>query len=484
MFLGIDLGTTNVKALLVDRLGATIATASYPVRLLQPGPGVAEQDLEEIWQACLNAIRDVVNHVGRSRCADVRALGVSSQGGAMQLLDRNRKPVGRVISWLDQRGQSEAEALHARLGSQWFLARNAHARAWLAVGQLLRLRASSPENLAPPNAVGFVGDLMVERLCGRAAHDGTSAALTLLYDPRRRRYDPDLLDLLGLLASQLPEVHPAAVPAGGLLPDVARNVGLPSGIPVSPAIHDQYAAALSTGTVRPGKVMVGTGTAWVLLATAKTLPEPVSDSSLISHHVVDDLFGQIVSLVNGGSTFQWALQLLGLSAADGAEIDRLILSAPPGSNGVTVWPFLAGAPGLTPEMRGRISGLNLSHGREHILRATLEGLAFELRRHLSLLQQHGCRTEELVLVGGAGRGVASPQLIADVTELRVQCAGEGAGSAHGAAILARALVQPEADLEDLAEEMMTDARDVKPSEAASFYARAYESYLRSLPRGN
>lgn len=211
MLLALDLGTTNVKALVTDRLGHSLARGACPVHLSYVENGGVEQDSEEIWQAALAAIRQAVVSV---EAAAVEAIGISSQGGAMQVLDAGRRPLGPVISWLDQRGRPFDDALTAELGRKWFLEHIAHGRSGFAIGQVLRLGRQQPGQITPANSIGFVGDLVAARLCGRAAQDGTSAGLTLFYDPKSRAYDSDLLQRLGLAANQLPVLVSPREPAG------------------------------------------------------------------------------------------------------------------------------------------------------------------------------------------------------------------------------------------------------------------------------
>ncbi len=481
MLLGLDLGTTNVKALVTDFAGHTLSEGSCPVRLCPMGSGGVEQDIEEIWEATRKAVRAAV---GTADGSGIKAVGVSSQGGAMQLLDRDGRPLGRVISWLDERGSPFNEALVKELGQEWFAQRLGHCRAGFAIGQILRLRQQDKALAAPLNRIGFVGDIVVSRMCGRPAQDGTSCSLTLLYNPGLRDYDPDLLARLGVTAAQLPALLPVREPAGGLLPSFAQEVGLPSGIPVSVAVHDQYTAALATGAVRPGTVMVGTGTAWVLLAVGATRTAPATPDAFVCHHVVEGLWGQILSLVNGGSALAWALELTGQNGRNGAEIDRLLESAPPGCAGLRCQPLLAALvpAGIAPNTKGQFSGLQLSHGAGHVVRAVLEGLAFELKRHIGFLRDAGLPIERLVLGGSAAASRVTPPLLAAITGLPLACAGSRASSTLGAAIIARGLCEPASLLAKLAEEMAPAANHVEPArEASSFYQALFEEYLRSLP---
>jgi xylulokinase len=480
MLLGIDLGTTNVKALVTDQQGRLLASGACPIQLFRLAEGGAEQDIEEIWQATIAAVRQAVQSI---KASEIESIGVSSQGGAMQVLDRNGKAVGRVISWLDQRGQHFDEKLTSELGREWFLRRILHGGSWLTPGQLLRLRQKQPHVLDAPNRVGFVGDIIVSRLCGNSAHDGTSAALTLLYNPIERSYDPDLLRRLELLPSQLPPITSPQVPAGGLLRTCSEVTGLRPGVPVSTAVHDQYAAALCTGSVQAGKVMVGTGTAWVLLAVGDRAPVPVTNDALVCHHVVNGLWGQILSMVNGGSAITWALELTGSARkAAGNELDLLLESSPPGSDGITFWPFMTPfvAAGLAQGTRGRFNGLQLCHGSAHLVRAVVEGLGYELNRHLGFLDKTDHPVNELVMGGGAAASRVTPQLVADITALPLRCFSGIEASLLGAAILARGLLEPRKSLDQVANEMMPAFKRVEPGPNALFYQEQYRRYLASL----
>lgn len=481
LLLGLDLGTTNVKAVVADPEGKILGRGSTPVALMPSEDGAVEQELEEIWRATLSAIDQTTRELDASA---IEAIGVSSQGGALQLLDPSSRPYGRVISWLDQRGQADDERLTTELGCDWFMQRIGHGRSGLAIGQLLRLRRENPASLQGLNRIGFVGDVIVERLCGQAAHDGTSAGLTLLYNPRLGTYDPELLARLDIAGDQLPRLIPCDSPAGGLQAEVARQTGLRPGIPVSPAIHDQYAAALGTGVVQPGEVMLGTGTAWVLLAVIDRLKAPIIPEAFVCTHPQRGLYGQLISLVNGGSAVTWAAQLLGLTKQSEAEIERMLAAGSPGSSGLCFWPFLTpfGATGLVRGTRGQLVGLQLSHTPAQVLRAVVEGLAFELQRHLDFLREAQIPIQRLALCGGAAHSHTTSQIIADVVGVPMNCHAADHGSLLGAIILARSLVENRRSLAELSATMTPPGRLIKPGPDAALYRQLYAAYVQSLPR--
>lgn len=477
MLLGLDLGTTNVKALRVGPDGRILAEGSAPVGLYHRPDGGVEQDMEEIWPATCAAIRAAGS---AADLGGIESVGVSSQGAALQMRDEQGRPLGPVISWMDPRGQPFDKQLTARLGEDWFGPRLGHGTSAITIGHLLRFRQVCPGMLTWPNRVGFVGDTIVRRLCGVAAHDGSSLSITAMYNPSLGQADPDLLEVLGLRAEQLPELLPAAQPAGRLTAGAAEATGLPAGIPVGPAVHDQYAAALGSGTIDAGDVMFGAGTAWTLLAVTNELMAPVVPSAWVCNHVVPGRWGQMLSLVFGGSVFGWALAMAGLEGSAPEAIDEMIASVGPGAEGLRLWPFLAGINdrGLPPA--GSLRGLRLSHGRAELLRATVEGLCFELARRIGWLVESGCPVERLVMCGGGARSRVTPQIVADVVARPVTLPAQPEISAFGAAVLARAMLEADTPIEELYRQMAGPTAQVRPGPAAAQYAPMLREYVASL----
>lgn len=477
MLLGLDLGTTNIKALCVAEDGTVVSRSSSPVDIQHLPDGAVLQDIEQIWQATLEAIHKAGQNANLS---DVRAIGISSQGGAVQIRNEDGQCLGKVISWLDFRGLPYDEQLTKQMGEDWFTPRAGHGGSAVAIGQVLRLRKTDPKLLAWPNRLGFVGDTIGQRLCGKAAHDCSSLSICNLYNPSLRTADPEILDILGLRSEQLPDLIPATQSAGPLSASAAKATNLTEGIPVSAAIHDQYAASLGCGATEPGDVMFGAGTAWVLLAVADHLMRPVSPLSWVCNHLIPNRWGQIVALVIGGSVFKWAMELAGLANASNEQIDDLLDSVPPGSDGLMLLPFLDGTGGPNRLSNGQLCQMKLSHNRAHLLRATLEGLSYELARQLGWLVDSGCPVNKLIMCGSATQSRCTPQIVADITGREVICPSEPHISAFGAAILAQALVEPGKTLANLSQLMVSQTRDVKPSPAASAYDPKLAEYIKTV----
>lgn len=473
MFLGIDLGTTNVKAVVVRRDGQVVARGSAPVDRRNTPDGGVEQDIEQIWGAACQAIRLAAQGAG----AAVEAVGVSSQGGALQLLDRNGRPLGPVVSWLDGRGRAFDELLIDQLGQDFFAKHLGCRTCMIAPGQILRLRQQSPELMAKAARIGFVGDVIVARLCGHRAHDATSLSIALLFNPFSCQADPQLLKRLAIAEEQLPDLMPAGRPAGGLLPEAAEATGLAAGIPVSPAIHDQYAASLGVGAVHPGDVSLGAGTAWAMVANSSRLGEPVTRHAIVCPHPAPGLYGQLLSMVNGGSAIEWAARLTATELSP-QTVDQAIEAVAPASDGLVVWPHLAGVSGTQAARQrgGRIAGITFAHGPNHLLRATIEGLACELARHLEMLAAADQPVRRLLLSGGASSSRITPQIIADVANRPVIVISEPAVSAFGAAAVGRAMVESSSSLARLAEQLAPVSREFSPGDDRAVYRGLLERY--------
>lgn len=477
-FLGVDLGTTYIKALVVAEDGSIAGAGSAPVGITLGSGGAAEQDIEDIWSGVLAAMRHAVAAAGDG--AAITAIGISSQGGALQVLDHGGRPSGPVIGWQDARGRPWDARLTESRELGWFARHLGVAGSFCTPGHVLRLH----EQGALPRgfSLGWVGDIVVGRLCGQRAHDGTSLSEAGLYNPSLDAEDPEMLALIGIERAQLPALLPAHQAAGGLLPDVAASVGLRAGIPVGPAVHDQYAAAIGCGAVRPGDTMLGAGTAWVLLALTATLDPPVGGIALVGRHPAPGVYGQMLSMVNGGACIGWATRLLGRTDMSVRDIDALLAEAPSGSDGVRFRPLLSalGAAGLPPGLGGCIDGLHLGTTPACVLRALVEGLAAELARYLDIVARGGVTVRRLVMCGKAATSSMTPGILAETTGLPVDCMTVPEISAVGAAVLARLLVEPGASLVELSDAMRPSARRVEPGPGREAARARFQRYLHDL----
>jgi len=420
-------------------------------------------------------MRKAVSSLGAAR----RWIEFARPPGASRRASTKDKALGRVISWLDGRGRPLDDELVADLGEDYLAEHIGCKFSSMTIGQLLRIQREAPERFESARRIGFVGDIIVGRLCGRRAHDATSLSIGMLYNPRLGRADPEMLKRLSIREDQLPDLLPATTPAGRLREEAARQTRLVAGIPVSPAIHDQYAALIGAGSVRHRNVFFGTGTAWVLVANTARLAPPATRKTLVCPHPVQGLYGQLLSMGNGGSSLQWAMNLLGRHQPSVAQIDDALEAVAPASDGLGFWPLLCTGVGTHPfdHPGGRLSGISLAHSASHLVRAVVEGLACEFARHLAFFTDVRLPIERLVMCGQAAASRATPQIIADVTDRPVDCVAEPAISAFGAATIARSLVDTNSNLAGLAKDLAPTTRTVQPSENVPAYRRLFDKYL-------
>lgn len=408
-YLGLDLGTTNIKVLFTDQAGEVVSEGSAGIVRYDTSDGGVEQDIDQIWQATCDAIKRAISGFD---AAEIQAVGVSSQGGAIQPLDDNDKPLGRVISWLDPRGAKCDKMLTEELGTEFFRKNIGHGKSIIAPGQILRLKAQAPAFADSIKKYAFVGDMIVGMLTGRRGHDATSLSICCLLDPAAQKANVELLAKLGITESQLPELFYADQPVGDVTESAAALTGLKPGTPVGPAIHDQYAAAVGAGAVSVGDMCLATGTAWVLLAITDKTSRPIIDDAFVCPHPYDGLFGQMVPLGTGGSEIQRVMEQAGYDEINLELVDSLLEKA-------------INQPGLDTSA--------------DLVYETVRKLARLVAKQFGLMRNSGITPQRIILTGPAAVSKFTTQIIEKETDLKVECFKQSSASAYGAAVLAKYL---------------------------------------------
>jgi sugar (pentulose or hexulose) kinase len=300
------------------------------------------------------------------------------------------------------------------------------------------IRANRPGWLAEPFRIGFVPDYLTFRLTGAWVTDPTNLAISNLLDLSAGDVARPVLARVGVPREALAETRRAGAVAGTLCATAAGALGLREGIPIAVPAHDQYAAALGAGCVKPGDLLLSAGTAWVLLMTNA---EPVLDresSFWPGPHIEGGRWGLLGAISGGGATLDAAL-VLTRQANDWAKVDRAAATIPAGSDGLIVIPHLLGRtlPSLGSEARGAMVGWSPGHRPEHLWRAAMEGVAFEARVARDYLAGRGARTQAMRMVGGAARSSVWPDIVASALDVSVQTFADGDIAVRGAASLAR-----------------------------------------------
>ena len=426
---GIDLGTSQVKALVVGADGGILGRgrAGYPVEA--PGEGRAETDPEDWWRATVAAVREALADAD----VQVAGVGVDGQMHGVVLAREDGTAVRPAILWLDRRASTEADR-YERLPAELTAPLGNRASAGMAGPMLCWLAEHEPDVLRAARWALQPKDWGRLRLTGQAASDPTDASGTLLFDLARGTWAWDLVAALGLPAEKLPPVKGSAEIAGRLLPQPAGELGLAPGIPVATGAADTaaalYAASLDAmdGGRQSALLTVGTGGQWIV-------PErefrAVGGTNLFV--AVGGGFYRLAAAQNVGVALDWVRGVLGSSWQELYD--------------TAAWPWRAGTPVFLPYLArerwdpvaaGAWSGLTLEHQRGDLLRAALEGVAFLLRRRLDDLRAAGHHPDAALLGGGGATHPAWRQLLADVLGLPLHPADTSWLSASGAAGVAAA----------------------------------------------
>jgi xylulokinase len=431
--IGIDVGTTATKALLVSEDGRVMAQASQRYGLSTPSPGFVEQSPQDLWQACVSTVRAVLSD---NRSRDVVAIGLSTQGGTIVGLDEDRVPTGMAITWLDKRGEGEVERLVEEKGASFFVERTGMRAPGLVIPRLLWVKAHQPQRFAGTRHWAFVNDYIVSRLTGHLVADPSNVCLCGLYNLWTNSYDPEMLALGGLSEEMLAPIAESGTVAGTLTPAAAQELGLSPSTVVAAAGHDQYCAALGAGIVSPGSMLLSCGTAWVLLSPTDAPTVDSTGDTLPGRHLLPGLYGVLGVISNGSVVWDWFSRILFGDAVDYEEIERTLGSIPPGCEGLRCWPgFLRADTPLPVGPGGALLGLSLSLSRGHILRSVMEGLALEARRRAEHMAQLGVGARTLSMIGGAAQSRLWPQIVSDVLNVRVTVPENKEAAALGAAVL-------------------------------------------------
>ena len=475
-FLGIDLGTSAVKVLIVDAHGQVRAEAEEPLATDHPAPLASEQDPDAWWRA-VQAALGRLHAAAPEAMAAVAAIGLAGQMHATVLLDAADRPVRPAMLWNDGRAHAEAHELK-RLGEELAAELGVPALAGFTAPKLLFLARHEPATLARARALLLPKDLIRLHLTGERATDPSDAAGTWLLDEARRTWSARAVAAVGIDPALLPPVIEGAAPAGRLRAEVARRFGLAPGIVVATGGGDTMAGGVGIGAVEDGRAFVGLSTSAQLFVAADAHRPAPAHLVHAFCHAVPGRWCQMAAMLNGAGVLAAVAHLLG-----DADIPTLLAEAEAqfrGPGRLLVLPYLSGerTPHDDPHARGVVFGLTPGTSRAELVLAALEGVAFSFADARDALAAGGTRIASAGIVGGGARSAFWAKLIASVlgVPLRVY-AGGARGPAFGAARLARLALGGEDQATVLAEPPVQ--RVIEPDAAlADAYAPRIAAFRR------
>jgi xylulokinase len=462
---GLDVGTTGVKAIAVSPEGDVLARAEEEYPLSTPRPGWAEQDPEDWWRATERAL-------GRLG-VEPAGIGLSGQMHGLVALDAAGRVLRPAMLWNDQRTGAECVEIEERVGFERLVELTGNrALTGFTAPKLLWLRRYEPDVYSRIACILLPKDYVRLRLTGERATDVADASGTLLFDVAARRWSEDVLEALGLPPSWLPRALESPAVSGETA----------AGVPVAAGAGDQAAGALGVGVDGPGRLSVVLGTSGVVFAA---LPEFRADPEARVHafcHAVPGGWHAMGVMLSAAGSLRWLRDALRVA------YDELLAEAeawPAGAEGLLFAPYLAGerTPHADPDARGAFAGLSLRHDRGALVRAVLEGVAFGLRDSLDLLAGLGVAADAGRVSGGGARSTLWLRIVASALGLPLErTAAEEEGAAFGAALLGGVAAGVFASVEDAVAGCVRVRETVEPDPAwQEAYAGALERYRRLYP---
>jgi xylulokinase len=467
VLVGIDVGTTAVKALAISDTGDVLTTAEEGYPLSTPRPGWSEQDPEDWWNATQRALATLGS-------LEVAGIGLSGQMHGLVCLDSRGEVLRPAILWNDQRTAAECAEIEERVGLERLIAATGNrALTGFTAPKLLWVRRHEPDVYGRVAHVLLPKDYVRLRLTGEPASDVADASGTLLFDVARRRWSADVLEALELDGTVLPPV----------LESPAVSGFTPEGIPVAAGAGDQAAGALGVGVERPGPLSIQIGTSGVVFAALPGYqPDPEARVHVFCHAVPGAWHAMGVMLSAAGS-LAWLRDL----AAPGLSFDELVAEAgrwPPGADGLLFLPYLTGerTPHADPDARASFAGLELRHDRAALARAVLEGVAYGLRDSLELIRSLGLEPVRGRALGGGARSELWLRIVASVLQLPLERVAVEEGAAYGAALLGGVAGGVFADVHEAVSACVRTRETIEPEPAwLDAYVGGYERFRALYP---
>ena len=435
LILGIDVGTTNAKALLATPEGKVVAQAVQSHPLLTPRPGWVEQNAEDWWRSTAAVAAQVMRESG-AEPEQVAALGISGQGCAATLINRAGRPLRPSIIWMDARSGAECAAMEQRAGERLFQINGKQPAPYNVDPKLLWLQRHEPDVLQDAwcslTTTGYIN----YRLTGEAVTNVSDASIPFAFDQRACDWSEELIAAFEIPRRLYPAVAPCQQIIGELTPEAAAAMELRPGIPVIAGGEDTSAAGLAVGVMQPGQAMLSLGTGGsIYIAQA----EPVAHPQLLTFaHVLAGQWFVGGTIVAFGASLAWCKDLLGHT--DFEHMTALAASIDPGARGLIFLPYLSGE--LQPindgSARGVFFGLSLNTGQPELIRAVLEGVAFSIAHNIQVAREVGAQISELRAVGGPTRSPLWCQIIADITGQPLTVLRDNPGAPLGNVFLAAA----------------------------------------------
>ena len=477
-FIGVDLGTSAVKLLLMEESGkiCNIVSKEYP--LFFPHPGWSEQNPEDWYTQSMAGMKKLTEGIDRSQVAGI------SFGGQMHglvTLDDQDQVIRPAILWNDGRTSEETDYLNNVIGKDKLSQYTANiAFAGFTAPKILWMKKNEPEKFAKVVKIMLPKDYLAYRLSGSFCTDVSDASGMLLLDVKNRCWSKEMMEICGVKEEQLPKVYESLEVVGTLKPEVAKELGFSENVKVIAGAGDNAAAAVGTGTVGDGQCNISLGTSGTVFISSKNFGVD-EHNALHSFCHADGSYHLMGCMLSAASCNKWwAEEILGTKdfAAEQAPIQKL------GENHVFFLPYLMGerSPHNDPDARGVFFGMSMDTSRADMTQAVLEGVAFALRDSLEVAKSLGIKIERTKICGGGAKSPLWKQIIANVMNIKVDVLEVEEGPSLGGAMLAAVGCGVYPDVETAGKKLAKVVDTVEPTpELAAKYEKRYQKFKELYP---
>ncbi len=479
-YIGVDLGTSAVKLLLMDSDGTieNIVSEKYPIAF--PHPGWSEQEPDDWWKAVKKGIPELVSGIDASKVAGI------SFGGQMHglvVLDENDKVIRPAILWNDGRTQKETDYLNNSIGKEKLSEYTANiAFAGFTAPKILWMKENEPENFARIKKIMLPKDYIAYMLTGVHCTDPSDASGMLLYDVKNRRWSEEMCEICGIDKAMLATVYESYEKVGTLKPDVASELGLSESVIVAAGAGDNAAAAVGTGTVGEGLCNISLGTSGTIFISSHEFKVD-SFNSIHSFAHADGYYHLMGCMLSAASCKAWFLEDI-LKTDDYAGEQGRISEEMLGNNNIFFMPYLMGerSPYNNPDARAAFIGMSMDSTRTDMLQAVMEGICFGIRDSYEVAKALGINVKRTRICGGGSRGELAKKMMADILNIDVDVPANDQGPSMGGAILAAVAAGEYESVEDAAAKIVKMEGTIHPDpETAEKYERKYQRYRRLYP---
>lgn len=478
LLIGVDLGTSAVKLLLMDEEGAikNIVSREYP--LYFPHPGWSEQNPQDWYAQAVEGIRELTKGFDKN---EVKGIGFGGQMHGLVALDEHDQVIRPAILWNDGRTAKETDYLNQTIGQEKLSQYTANiAFAGFTAPKILWMKEHEPENFAKICKIMLPKDYLAYRLTGSFCTDVSDASGMLLMDVQHKCWSEEILKICGITKEQLPQLYESFQVVGTLKPDIARELGLSDTVKVVAGAGDNAAAAVGTGTVGEGMCNISLGTSGTIFISSENFRVD-GNNALHSFAHADGGYHLMGCMLSAASCNKWWMEEILKTSAyeqEQAGVDRL------GQNRVFYLPYLMGerSPHNDPKARAMFIGMSMDTTREEMTQAVLEGVAFGLRDSLEVARSLNLSIQRTKICGGGAKSPLWKKIIANVMDLSVDVMESEEGPAMGGAMLAAVGCGVFDSVKDAAEKLVKVVDTVEPeADLTAKYQERYEKFRRIYP---